>query len=220
MTRAKIFLSTIMAVLIMTASYVMAGPATHTGVVLETAGGGGYTYLKINEKGNEFWIAGPETAVSKGAKVSFSEQVWMSNFTSKALNRTFDKILFVSGVEVASSASSKSKATASKPKAVKPKAAKAYTIDEIYSNKSDLKGRLVKVRGNVVKVSENIMGRNWVHIQDGTGSEGANKLIFRTENATPELGSVVTAQGTVDTDKDFGFGYFYSIIVEDATFTK
>ncbi|MBI5902102.1 MAG: hypothetical protein HZB84_01285 [Deltaproteobacteria bacterium] len=99
-------------------------------------------------------------------------------------------------------------------------AAGTYTVAEIYSKKSELKGRLVKVRGNVVKVSQNIMGRTWVHIQDGTGSEGGNKVVFRTRDESPAVGSVVTAQGTLETDKDFGFGYFYSVIVEDSTFSK
>ena len=101
-----------------------------------------------------------------------------------------------------------------------PEAAGTYTVAEIYSRKSELKGRIVKVRGNVVKVSANIMGKTWVHIKDGTGSEGSNKVVFRTQNESPAVGSVVTAQGTLETDKDFGAGYFYSVIVEDSTFSK
>lgn len=101
-----------------------------------------------------------------------------------------------------------------------PGTARTYTVAEIYSKKSELKGSLVKVHGNVVKVSQNIMGRNWVHIQDGTGSEGSNKVVFRSLNEVPAVGSVVDAQGTLEIDKDFGFGYFYSVIVEDSTFSK
>lgn len=200
----------------MTASYASAG-ATHTGVVVETVTGGGYTYVNVDEQGNRFWVAAPQTTVDNGAQVSFAEQIWMVNFKSKALNRSFDKILFVSGIEVGSSAPGASVASAAN---AAPEAAEVCTIEDIFNKKRRLKGHLVKVRGEVVKVSENIMGRTWVHIQDGTGSEGTNKVIFRSVNDTASVGDTVTAQGKLETDKDFGFGYFYSVIVEDATFTK
>lgn len=106
------------------------------------------------------------------------------------------------------------------PNSSAPEAAGTYTVAQVYAKKSELKGRVVKVRGNVVKVSQNIMGRSWVHIQDGTGSEGNNKIVFRTRKEAPAVGSVVTAQGTLETDKDFGAGYFYPVIVEDSTFSN
>lgn len=202
----------------MTAAHAVAGPK-HTGVVLEAASGGGYTYLKVDENGNTFWIAGPEAPVSAGATVSFSEQIWMPNFTSKALNRTFEKILFVDGINVASSKTSPSAKTQAEP--AKPaQAASAYTIKEIYSKRYELSGQPVKVRGNVVKVSENIMGKTWVHIKDGTGSDGKDTLIFLSKGASAAVGSVVTAEGVLETDKNFGFGYFYSVIVEGSTFSE
>jgi hypothetical protein len=203
----------------MIASYSVAGGAAHTGTVIETINGGGYTYMHVEENGKEFWIAGPKMQVRSGAKISFSEQVWMSNFNSKALGRTFDRILFVGGVKVASSESKASKAKTSSPqKAAAP--ATTYTIKEIFSKKDKLKGQMIRVRGNVVKVSEAIMGHNWVHIQDGTGGEGSDKLIFRAKGQTASVGSTITAQGRFETDKDFGFGYFYPVIVEEASFTK
>ncbi len=215
MARFKMFISTIMAVLLLTASCAMAGGA-HTGTVIESLTGGGYTYMNIEEDGKNFWIAGPQTSVSKGARVTFSEQIWMANFTSKALGRTFDSILFVSGVQAAS--------TMPAPQAQKrgpaTEAAGTYTVEELYAKKPKLKGHVIKVRGKVVKVSENIMGRTWVHIQDGTGAKGSDTIIFRSIDGTAKVGSTVTAEGTLETDKDFGFGYFYPVIVEDSTFSQ
>ncbi len=212
-----------MAVLLMTSAYAIAGPQ-HTGVVLEAASGGGYTYLKVDENGNTFWIAGPEAQVSTGATVSFSEQIWMPNFTSKALNRTFEKILFVDGISVGSSKPSPAKASPTERTQAAPagpaKAASAYTIQEIFSRKYELNGEPVKVRGNVVKVTENVMSRTWVHIKDGTGTSGSDTLIFRSKDDSAAVGSVVTAEGVLETDKDFGFGYFYSVIVEEANFSE
>ncbi len=217
MRRTKIFISSIAAVLMIIALYSTAGAATHTGTVIETASGGGYTYMHIDESGKKFWIAGPQAPIKKGTEVSFSEQVWMSNFNSKALGRTFDRILFVNGVEIASA---KAKVKVASSKGADTGAAKKYTIKDIFANKKKLKGQMIRVSGKVVKVSEGIMGHNWVHVKDGTGDDGANKVIFRSKNETASVGDAVTAQGRLETDVDFGFGYFYKIIIEDSSFKK
>ncbi|MFK5893401.1 MAG: hypothetical protein QM504_09305 [Pseudomonadota bacterium] len=97
---------------------------------------------------------------------------------------------------------------------------KTMTIAEIYANKASLKGKMVRVRGKVVKVSRHIMKRNWIHIKDGTGEKGTDKIIFRSKDQIAKVDSEVIAQGVVDTDLDFGYGYTYSILVEDSTFSK
>lgn len=97
---------------------------------------------------------------------------------------------------------------------------KTMTIAEIFANKDSLKGKKVQVKGKVVKVSRNIMKYNWIHIQDGTGEKGTNKIIFRSKTQHPEVNSEVLAQGVIDTDLDFGYGYTYSILVEDASFSQ
>ncbi len=71
----------------------------HEGTVVDTMNGGGYTYVQIKEADNTFWAAGPQTEVAKGDKVAVVEQMWMNQFTSKTLNRTFDKLLFVGQIE-------------------------------------------------------------------------------------------------------------------------
>ena len=71
----------------------------HEGTVVDTMNGGGYTYVQIKEADNTFWAAGPEAEVKKGDKVAVVEQMWMNQFTSKTLNRTFDKLLFVGQIE-------------------------------------------------------------------------------------------------------------------------
>lgn len=71
----------------------------HEGTVVDTMNGGGYTYVQIKEADNMFWAAGPEAEVKKGDKVAVVEQMWMNQFTSKTLNRTFDKLLFVGQIE-------------------------------------------------------------------------------------------------------------------------
>lgn len=188
---------------------------THSGAIRSTITGGGYTYMEIEEGGNKFWIAAPQISVKVGQHVKFSEQLWMHNFKSKALNRVFDKILFVDRVRISSSASD-----TAPPSSAPVKAEGRYTVEELFSRKNELNGKVVEVRGKVVKVSENIMGMSWIHIQDGTGSKGSNDIVFRSKTEKAPVGSTVTAKGTLAADKDFGMGYFYPAIVENSTFSK
>lgn len=223
--RVRTLFSAILAFLLATASYALA--TDHSGTVLETASGGGYTYIRVKEGDKAFWVAGPQTQVKKGAAVHFSEQVWMPGFKSQALNRSFDNILFVSEIKpgpgkkaAVQSAPAKQAQAKQAKKAKRPKIAERYTVEQIFDKGEDLKGRLVQVQGKVVKVSEGIMGRNWVHIEDGTGIEGSDRLIFTSPNDIAALGDQIVAQGILETDKDFGYGYFYEIIVEDTVFSK
>jgi len=103
-------------------------------------------------------------------------------------------------------------------KVEKAKGADAYTVSETYEKAGKLDKKTVVVRGKVVKVSKGIMGKNWVHLRDGSGDsgKGTNNLVVTTQ-AVPKVGDVVTAKGTLSKDKDFGAGYKYKVIVEEAT---
>ncbi len=96
----------------------------------------------------------------------------------------------------------------------------AITIAEVYAKKSELNGKTIEVTGKVTKVSKAIMGKNWIHIQDGTGDEGSNDLIFTSPTALVEIGDEVTAKGVVAIDQDLGYGYFYTVIIQESTFSK
>jgi hypothetical protein len=94
------------------------------------------------------------------------------------------------------------------------------TVAEVYAQRKQLGDKTVAVRGTVVKFLPGIMGRNWLHLRDGSGSAdaGDNDLTFTTaENA--EVGAVVVARGLVRADKDFGSGYAYRAIVEETRLT-
>lgn len=205
-----------------------AGPGHHSGVVLDAKQGGGYTYLHIEEGKDKFWIAGPLNTFKKDDKVNFDEQVWMTNFESKALEMTFEKLLFVGSVN--SGLESAAPAPKEKPKKKKKKKKKSgkykngdtLTIETIYGNKEDLEDLKISVIGKVAKVSPGIMGKNWIHVRDDTGKEedGTNNLVFRSARGIAAVGETITATGTVEIDKDFGFGYFYSVIMEESNFEK
>ena len=98
------------------------------------------------------------------------------------------------------------------------KAKNGKTVAEVFAGKKDLAGKEVLVRGKVVKFMPKIMGKNWLHLQDGSGSEGTNDLTVTT-NTIVKVGDLVLVSGVVSVDRDFGFGYSYEVIIEDAEVT-
>jgi len=92
------------------------------------------------------------------------------------------------------------------------------TVEQVITNKADFIGQEILVRARVVKFTPQILGKNWIHLQDGTGSEGTNDLTVTTD-AEPAVGDLVLMRGVLASDKDFGYGYKYDLIVEDAQVT-
>lgn len=201
------------------------------GKVEESMSSGGYTYLLIQDKGGKKWVAVPQSTISKGDTVSVLPGAEMNNFSSKTLNKTFDKVIFSGGVVTVNgkpfkpAAASKGSATAipagEKIKVEKATGKGSYTVADVFGKRKKLNGKKVTVRGKVVKVSSGIMKRNWIHLQDGTGSAAkkTNNLVVTSEMA-PQVGETVTITGVVASDKDFGAGYRYDVIVEKATVSK
>lgn len=197
-----------------------------SGKVVETLSSGGYTYVNIEKDGSKTWVAIPQTKISVGQEMSFKPGSVMTNFTSKSLNRTFDTIIFSGGVKgKAQTSSVEKKADVKTPiKVTKVKKAEgpdAYTVAELYEKQSELDKKTIVLSGTVVKFSAQIMGKNWIHIQDGSGdaSKGTNDLIV-TSQETLAIGDTVTLKGTFSKDRDFGSGYKYAVIIEDASVKK
>jgi hypothetical protein len=203
---------------------------TLTGKVTETMNSGGYTYICLEQKGRKTWFAVPQMEVRKGQVMTFRLGMEMRDFTSKTLNRTFDRIYFANGPITATTGANKTtytghgarttaSAAADAKISVKKAAGKnAYTIAEIFEKRESLDQKQAVIRGQVVKVSSRIMGKNWIHLKDGTGdaSKGTNELIATSQDS-PAVGDIVTVKGTLYKDKDFGAGYKYSVIMEQAS---
>jgi hypothetical protein len=200
------------------------------GTVAETMNSGGYSYVLLENNGAKTWVAVPEMKVTRGEKMAFQPGFTMTKFTSKTLNRTFSSIVFSSGP--ASAGPNAESAPSAGRKAAVPRAGKAikvakasgpnaFTVAEIFAKKAALDKKQVVVRGKVVKVSQGIMGKNWIHLQDGTGDAGkGTQDLIATSQASPAVGVVATVKGTVYKDKDFGMGYKYSVIIEQATIQR
>ncbi|HEY3401203.1 MAG TPA: hypothetical protein VGK03_11295 [Geothrix sp.] len=200
-----------------------------TGKLLERIDASPYCYLKIKTASGEVWAAVPETKVEKGTEVTVAGAMIMRDFESKTLKRTFAEVYF--GTLAPAGGATAAPAPAANPhgsaapaaigKVEKASGADARTVAEVWAQKGALKDKTVSVRGTVVKYSAGIMGKNWIHLQDGSGDAktGTHDITVTSNDATAK-GDIITIKGVVRTDKDFGSGYSYQVLVEDAKVQK
>jgi hypothetical protein len=205
--------------------------ASMKGEVLEVRDVDAYTYLRLRTSDGETWAAVGKTPVQKGAEVTIENAVVMHNFESKTLKRTFDKIAFGSlagaggapaGGDLAQMHGGFSRAAdVGDIKVAKAKGPDARTVAEIVGKRSELKDKPVTVSGKVVKSTSGVMGKNWLHLRDGTGAaaDGTNDVVVTTKDEAA-VGDIVTAKGVVRTDVDLGSGYTYKVLVDSATLQK
>lgn len=195
----------------------------YTGVVVDILNGGGYTYLEVEDSfKKKYWVALEGVKIDKGTEVRFNEEMRVQNFESKSLNKKFDDIIFGSNLQYRTKTPEAGN-LAMITQIVKESPYKqngTLSVQEVIEKRESFKGKSVSIRGRVVKASENILERNFIHIQDGTADGNEVGRIVFTSKELPKVGDVVTAKGVVNVDKDFGSGYVYKIIVENASFTK
>jgi hypothetical protein len=196
------------------------------GRVVQTMDVNQYTYMEIDTGNGLVWVAGPVTKVAVGDAVEVPSGIQMANFRSTTLDRTFESIRLVSAIRVKSQQKTSSEsAPGSGDAAAEPQVSGieriegGHTVAEIIADKTSLAGSEVAVRGKVIKMNAAIMGRNWLHLADGTvGPAGEREVTVSTED-TAAVGSTVVVRGTLATDRDFGSGYNYSVLIEDAKVT-
>jgi hypothetical protein len=207
-----------------------------TGTVVEALNASGYTYARLQTAAqDDVWIAAPAFATRNGERLTVALETPMPNFESKTLGRTFPLVYFVTtvsrdGQNVAGSpgvsampAPMTSRDTALGPVTVRPNLPPSggLSLADVWVQRNALAGKKVTVRGTVVKVNNQILGKNWIHLQDGSGSaaDGTNDLTLTTA-AEVSVGDVITVTGVLTTDKDIGSGYKYDAILEDARVVK
>jgi len=205
-------------------------PAARTvsGTVVETMDASSYTYVRVDTGDGEIWAAASRFEVAAGDRVTVPLEMPMKAFHSDTLDRDFDLIYFASAIIPEGSATGQAMPTSHGAPAARPMgpdsavapAAGGTTVAAIWDRRNDLVGTSVTVRGRVVKYNAQIMGKNWLHLQDGSGDEkrGTHDLTVTTADSAA-VGSVVTVTGTVAVDQDFGFGYSYDVILTDASLT-
>jgi len=210
----------------------------HIGTVTEILYAGKYIYLKIKEGNSEKWLATYKKIIGKvslGDKIQYYGGFEVTNFESKTLGKKFRRILFISK---ASRFGGKLKDFKSMPadeyhkrvmesaKAMKPpkegeikKPEGGLTIGEIYSKLDEINKKEIILRGKVIKINRNILGKNWLTLSDGTGKAPDNVLTVVTKEDT-EVGKIVTVKGKVRKNVDLGAGYKYKVLLDDAEILK
>ena len=198
-------------------------PGEISGKVTEVINASGYTYAEIDTGKEKVWAAGPPTELKAGDMITISSQMPMQNFHSKSIGRTFPVIYFINSYDTGKAASTIKKVhpQLQQNKATEPvegikKAEGGNTIAEVYADKTGLKGKTVRVRGKVSKFSADIMGKNWLHIRDSSTLDD----LTVTSADTAAVGDVVVVEGKLEQDKDYGYGYIYPVILENAKIIK
>ncbi len=218
----------------------------HTVKVMNIIQTSQYTYFHLSEIGNPdvkqedtLWAAVPKSDFSIGETLYYKDGYPMKDFVSKELNRTFKEVLFLDNLSKTADFVKKEMAeipshgqmasTDTSMMTMKSKIEKidvkidaikgGVSIADLYSKKASFKGKTIKVKGKVTKFSPEIMGKNWIHIQDGTEADGKFDLTITTD-AVVNIGDIITVEGKISLDKDLGYSYFYEIIMEDAKILK
>jgi ribosomal protein S17 len=200
-----------------------------SGKVVETMNASRYTYVQVDTGEKKNWVAAPQLQVKIGDSVNVPEGQPLFNFHSSILNRDFDVIYFVPRVMVAGKReriSGDTNVPPGHPMIVNSKNVQVdlsgidkveggQTIAEIYSDKEKFAGKQIKVRGKVVKFNAQIMEKNWMHIRDGSTSDGDNDLTVTT-NVVARVGDTIVVSGTLAISKDFGYGIKSDAIIENA----
>ncbi len=200
-------------------------PGTHAVTVVDITQTSNYTYLQVEENDAKFWIAVVKRDAKKGDVIYYKQAMEMKNFASRELGKTFPSVYFVQDPSDKLIVPVKPEA----PQAMTPKKAEiirrtdisvkvpqgGISIAELYKNRDKYAGKPIVVRGVITKYNDKIMQKNWVHIQDGTDFSGKFDLAVTTSDSLT-VGATVTFRGIIALNRDFGAGYVYEIIMEQA----
>jgi hypothetical protein len=199
----------------------------HTVVINKKLSGSKYDYLYVKENQENFWIAIQKKEIIVGDTYYYKGGLLKTNFESKELNKLFDKIYLVtnlvgknhsntsistdnSKMNFEQVASTKENIPMHTNKIIEHKG--SMKIADLVKNYKKYTGKTVQISGECVKINPNIMGRNWIHLKDG--SKNDYDLVI-TSNSYVKEGSIITIKAVVTANKDFGAGYSYDLILED-----
>ncbi len=191
----------------------------HTIEVLEHIAGKRYSYMNVRENDDEYWIATMKGDFKINATYEYHEGLEKTDYNSTELSRTFDRIVLVSELMEAGSEGHNHAETLQKNEIKIDKTEKialpkgSTPIKSIVSNPKNFKNKSIEITGRVVKVNPGIMDRNWIHIYDGTNGDYD---FVCTSNQDIPVGHLITLKGTIVLNKDFGAGYTYEILMENA----
>jgi hypothetical protein len=223
-----------------TAAQAPDGSQVLEGKILEVIDVPSYTYLRIEQGNDSVWTAVSSTKVAVGQSVRVRAQTRMENFASSTLKRTFDSIYFgvvddgssaeaaalpapaLSGSDPHGAVPGSPHQNAAEPDVPVGKVEKApgpngYRVGDVFAQKQALAGKTVQVRGVVVKATNGVMGKNFIHLRDGSGdAKAASNDLTVTLDRAGNPGETVLVEGKVVLDQDIGAGYRYDVLLENA----
>lgn len=207
-----------------------------TGNIKEVISVSSYSYLRMATASGDKWVAVLKEDFTPGQTIDFAVNLVMRNFASKELNRTFDLIYFGqrqgkrSGNAESSAKDSPIPApatTVEEPTATlstgltepleRVPGPQGKSVAEIFSQKASLVGTEVQVRGEVQKLTEGVMGTNFLHIQDGSGTpeKKNHDIVVLVKENPPAIGTRATFSATVKLNVDYGSGYSFPLLLDE-----
>jgi hypothetical protein len=196
------------------------GSGSHEVLVVEVLNTSKYSYLRVKEGDSEpYWIASMKADFQNGQRLMYEGGLLKTDFKSVEHDRVFDKVYLVSKIRLLDGGEAELfKKDDETPKTIsnnfkKPEQADIVDLADIINNPTKFEGEMVKVYGEVVKANPNIMNRNWLHIKDGTADDF--DFVLTTQSSVP-IGHAMVFDGIISLNRDFGAGYTYKIIMENA----
>jgi hypothetical protein len=204
----------------------------HTVEVKEVLQTSGYTYLHAMEGSKEVWIAITKLMAAPGEFYNYDDAAPMSNFTSKELKRTFPEILFVAKLNpgkgekpvesngthglISPDITEKQGIPPVQNIEVVPG---TTTIAKAWETAKSLEGKKITIHGQVTRFSSDILNSNWIHIEDGSDFSNHKDITITTDQKV-KVGDMITVEGVVVLNKDFGSGYFFEMMMEAGKIVK
>ena len=199
-----------------------------SGEIIQIVDVDSYTYMELKSDDGNIWIAAANILVEKGNVVYYSNPLLMKDFYSKTLDRSFSQIYFVNKVyfnkelraksvnkQTMGGHSTMTSAVIIDKNYTIEKAEGGYNIAELYKNAESLKNNKILLKAKVIKYLTNIMGKNWVHLQDGSEFNGKFDMTI-TSSEKFDQGEIVVIEGVLKIEQDFGYGYYYPVLIENA----
>ncbi|GGD57898.1 GW dipeptide domain-containing protein [Muriicola marianensis] len=200
--------------------------------VTEVISGDKYNYALVKEDDRSFWISTQKKEIKTGDIYYFNESILKTNFESKELSRVFDTLYLVTSLVPEAHGQdmhgfSKSPIDQEQVKTIEKSIADQQDSSAVFSgrikiadlvdNPEKYEGKKVELKGAVTKVNEGIMGRNWIHLQDG--SKDSYDLVITTSEPVKK-GKTITVRALVQLNVDLGSGYSYPILLENGSILK
>ncbi|QBA64549.1 hypothetical protein [Muriicola soli] len=196
----------------------------HEITILQYTPGTKYLYAEVREGDRTYWIATQKQTIVEGSTYLYNEALLKTHFESKEQNRVYDTLYMITALiskdhGMPSDSYPKSEKINTSENTLEKKgkeqlenapSAGKVSLSDLFANPERYEGKIIQISGTCSKVSTEILGRNWVHVDDGK----SGKELVVTLQEVVEKGETLTIEGIVQLNVDLGSGYTYDILLE------